>query len=112
MLEANNDWVIAEASTSNFNDERLNKRYKKLLSSFASSPNKSIPGTFKSWGETLSAYRFFNNADVSAEKILSPHNLATIERIKQESIVLIPQDTSEIDFSKRQSITGMGYLGD
>lgn len=112
MLEANNDWVIAETNTSNFNDERLHKRYKKLLGSFASSPNKSIPGTFKSWGETLSAYRFFNNKDVSVEGILSPHKLATIERIKQESIVLIPQDTSEIDFSKRQAITGMGYLGD
>ncbi len=112
MLEVNNDWVIAETHTSNFNDKRLNKRYKKLLGNFASSPNKSIPGAFKSWGETLSAYRFFNNKEVSVEGILSSHTLATIERIKQEPLVLMPQDTSEIDFSKRQAITGMGYLGD
>lgn len=112
MPEANTDWVIAETTASNFNDERLNKRYQKLLSRFASSPNKSIPGTFKSWGETISAYRFFNNQRVSVENILSPHQLATLARIKQESVVLIPQDTSEIDFSKRQAIAGMGYLGD
>jgi hypothetical protein len=105
-------WVITETSTSSFGDERLNKRYKKLLNSFTSSPNKSIPGTFKSWGETLAAYRFLNNQKVNQADILSPHKKATIERIKKESLVLIPQDTSTIDFSKRQPISGMGYLND
>ena len=58
MQDANNDWVIAESSTSNVTDERLNKRYKKLLNSLGSTPNNSIPGTFKRWGETIAAYRF------------------------------------------------------
>lgn len=111
MQEANN-WVVVETNRSNFSDDRLNKRYKKLLSSCAAAPNKSIPSTFKSWGETIAAYRFFNNEEVSEQEILSPHKNATIERIKKEPIVLIPQDTSSIDFSKRQSIDGMGYLND
>lgn len=112
MREATSDWVIAETSGSNFNDERLNKRYRKLLNSLGSAPNKSISGTFKSWGETIAAYRFFNNEDVNEAEILSPHKEATIERIKKESLVLVPQDTSTIDFSKRQAIEGMGYLND
>ncbi len=78
----------------------------------SSSPKKSIPGTFKGWGETIAAYRFFNNENVSAAKILSPHKEATIERIKKASLVLVLQDTSTIDFSKRQPIDGMGYLND
>lgn len=110
MQEAN--WLGIETKTANFSDNRLNTRYGKLLSSCAGSPHKSIPNTFKSWGETIAAYRFFNNENVTEQDILSPHKDATIERIKQESIVLIPQDTSTIDFSNRQSIKGMGYLND
>jgi len=112
MEEGINGWVISETSRSNFKDERLNKRYKKLLLSLGDWPNKSIAGAFKSWGETIAAYRFFNNKEVNEEDILLPHKEATIERIKKESLVLIPQDTSTIDFSKRQAIEGMGYLND
>lgn len=112
MMDTTSDWVIAESCGVNFNDARLNRRYEKLLSSFASAPNKSIPGAFKSWGETIAAYRFFNNDNVDKDKILSPHKKATLERIKKEPIVLIPQDTTTIDFAKRQPIEGMGYIND
>lgn len=112
MQEVYTDWVIDETKASDFVDERLNKRFKKLLSCFASSPNKSIPSTFKSWGETIAAYRFFNHEEVNEHDILSSHKMATMERIKKEPLVLIPQDTSTIDFSARQPIEGMGYLSD
>jgi hypothetical protein len=80
MLEINNDWVIVETNTSNFNDKRLDKRYKKLLGNFASSPNKSIPGTFKSWGETLSAYRFFNNKEFTQGFYIHPSMAITPDK--------------------------------
>ena len=73
-------------------------------------PTKSIPGTFKSWGEIIAAYRFCNHEDVTDSKILAPHRETTLERIKDEEIVLIPQDTTEIDFTDRKRIVGMGYL--
>lgn len=105
------NWIIEETQSANFGDKRLNKRYGHLLNSFASAPNKSIPGAFKSWKETIAAYRFFNNENVTSNEIISPHREATLERIKKEKVVLIPQDTTEIDFSGRKSISGMGYLG-
>lgn len=109
MQEALN-WIVEETKTANFGDKRLNRRYGNLLNSLASAPNKSIPGSCKSWNETIAAYRFFNHEDVTAEEILFPHKEATIERIKKEKIVLVPQDTTEIDFSGRKPISGMGYL--
>lgn len=112
MQEASVNWVLDESKTAEFGDKRLNKRFKKLLNDFGSSPNKSVPATFKTWGETIAAYRFFNNEEVNEQVILSSHQAATIERIKREKIVLIPQDTSTIDFSKRTNIDGMGYLND
>jgi len=103
-------WVVEETRSANFGDVRLNKRFGEILNSFGSSPNKSIPGSMKSWTETIAAYRFLNNEDVDSNKILSPHTEATLERIKKEKIVLLPQDTTEIDFTGRKSINGMGYL--
>jgi hypothetical protein len=94
-----NNWVIEETKTAHFTDERLNKRYASLLDSFTKSPDKSIPGACKTWKETLAAYRFFNHEDITPKEILAPHYEATLERIKKEKIVLIPQDTTEIDFS-------------
>lgn len=110
MQDASN-WIIEETKSANFGDQRLNKRYGDLLNSFASSPNKSIPGSCKSWNETIAAYRFFNHENITSSEILAPHRDATLERIRKEKIVLIPQDTTEIDFSGRKPIEGMGYLG-
>lgn len=103
-------WIIKETQGADFGDKRLNKRYGDILSGLLSSPNESIPTTFQSWNETLGAYRFFNHANVTPETILLPHAGATLERIKAEKIVLIPQDTTEIDFTGRKSMSGMGYL--
>jgi len=107
-----NNWVIEETKKAHFSDKRLEKRFINLLDSFAKSPEKSIPETCKTWKETLAAYRFFNNEEVTEKEILNPHYEATLERIRKEKIVLIPQDTTEIDFSGRKNLEGMGYLGD
>jgi len=109
MQETN--WVIEETRTAHFTDERLKKRYLSLLDSFTQSPNKSIPGACKTWKETLAAYRFFNHEDITPKEILSPHYEATLGRIKKEKVVLIPQDTTEIDFSGRKTLD-VGYLKD
>jgi hypothetical protein len=107
-----NNWVVEEAKTAYFTDERLRRRYIGLLDSLAKSPDKSIPGACKTWKETLAAYRFFNHEDITPKEILTPHYEATLERIKKEKIVLIPQDTTEIDFSGRKNLEDIGYLND
>lgn len=109
MVDVQN-WVIEETKSVSFGDTRLNKRFGDILNSFAGSPSKSIPGSMKSWGETIAAYRFLNNENVTYDQILSPHKNASVDRIKNEKIVLMLQDTTEIDFTGRKSIKGMGYL--
>lgn len=106
------DWIIKETEFANFGDKRLNKRYGSIINEMLLSPTNTIPTTFRSWSETLAAYRFYNHDKVNPEQILSPHANATLERIKSEKIVLIPQDTTEIDFTGRKELSGMGYLSD
>ncbi len=104
------DWVLEEIAGADIGDERLNKRLGNLLETFANNPNKTIPAACNGWSETSAAYRFFDNEQVTSEKILLPHKEATIKRIRQEAVVLIIQDTSEIDYTHRDFIEGMGPL--
>ena len=103
-------WAIEESKLSDFGDVRLNNRFTNILNNLGNSPNYSLPIACKGWKETLAAYRFINNEKVSADKIIHPHSSATLERIKEENTVLILQDTTEIDFTGRDSLADMGYL--
>lgn len=110
MQESLRKWSIEETAEADLGDARLNKRLGNLLDILGTNPNKTIPAACNGWSETLAAYRFFDNELVTPEKILFPHKEASIKRIKKEAVVLIIQDTSEIDYSHRDDIEGMGPL--
>lgn len=104
------DWVVAETSSADLGDERLNRRLELVLRRLADQPEKSIPGASRGWSETQAAYRFFNNEKVTAEKVLSPHREATLQRVRQHPVVLCVEDTSELDFTSRPKTEGLGPL--
>ena len=58
---------------------------------------ESIPGGCRDWAETKAAYRFFENESVTAKKVIKPHGLATISRIKAHPVVLLIQDMTTPD---------------
>jgi hypothetical protein len=76
-------------------DMRLNRRSVKVLERLAAQPQASVNAACQGWGETMAAYRLFDHAEVSPEKILAPHQDATRERIRKQSTVPIVQDTTE-----------------
>ena len=92
------NWVEDEMKTINLGDESLNNRLKSLLNALSQSPLESIPVACGGWAETKAAYRFFDNKNVTAEKVLSPHIASSLERIKQHAIVLLIQDTTTLNF--------------
>lgn len=90
------NWIHNEVQTAHFGDARLDARMKKILCDLGNKPNYSIPQACGGWAETIATYRFFNNSKVTYEQILQPHYDATLERIKQQPVVLLPQDTTDI----------------
>ncbi|SCY16734.1 Transposase DNA-binding, partial [Legionella israelensis DSM 19235] len=82
------DWIDHEYGSVNIGDQRLNKRAKELLKRFSDKPTSSIPESCKGWSETKAAYRFFENNTVTAKKIIKPHRIATLKRIKEHPIIL------------------------
>jgi len=104
------NWILQEFESINLGDQRLNYRTKKILSQFSKEPLSTIPTACKGWKETKSAYRYFDNKQVSSDKILEPHKAATIKRVKQNGRVLVIQDTTTLDYSNQNFKQGIGPL--
>ena len=80
-------------------DERLNKRSFQIIEALAANPEASINAACDGWNETIAAYRFFDNASVTPDQTLEPHYAATKRRLREYPVVLIVQDTTELDFT-------------
>jgi hypothetical protein len=81
-------------------DKRLDKRSAQVMEALAANPEASVNGACDTWGDTLAAYRLFNNPAVEPAKILKPQVDATRRRMQEHPVVLVVQDTTELDFTK------------
>jgi len=105
------DWAREELSAMELGDERLDTRSVELLSALGKQPNLSIPAACKGRAEVKAAYAFFDNSKVTFEKVLEPHYARTRERMAEQDVVLLVQDTTEIDVTRpEQDVVGAGDL--
>ncbi len=102
------NWAEAEFGTVRFYDERLKKRLHVLAQDFYNNPEANIPEACGSKARTMAAYRFFQNKAVSMDVLLTPHIEATIERSKEQAVVLAPQDTTTLDYNTHFLTEGLG----
>lgn len=79
------------------------------METMAATPTASVPKTCNGWGETIAAYRFFDNANVDWQAILEPHWQQTEQRMADQAVVLCLQDTTELDFNGQRA-RGLGPL--
>ena len=93
-------WIEVEMSGLNLGDARRDDRACFLLDQFSQNPLGSLTATFNGWAETQAAYRFFDNSRVTPDQIMLPHRQATIDRACQFGVVLIQQDTTELDMNR------------
>ncbi len=92
---------------------RRNQRCKLVMKRLAVDPQASINAACDGPSEMVSATRFFNNKAVREEDILAPHRQATLRRMKQEPVVLVIQDTTELDLTyEKLVVQGTGPLND
>jgi hypothetical protein len=92
---------------------KLQKRFKKVVDAMSSKPSLKFPAGCKGNAEAKAAYRFLDNEHVTFPVILKPHQDATLARIRAQAVVLIPQDTTELDLTRPHEImTGAGPLNE
>lgn len=104
-------WVINEMKSADLRDKRLNRRLMAVLSALGERPTASIPAACGGYDEMVAAYRFFDNEKVTYERVLAPHAEQTLKRVAAQPVVLLTQDTTELDFTRPQhQMTGAGSL--
>jgi hypothetical protein len=105
------DWVVEELLEADFGDVRLTDRMMCLVEMLSARPEASVPVACGKTAATKAAYRFWSNPAVSPQGILEPHVKQTARRASEHSVVLVAQDTTEINLTGHQKTTGLGYLG-
>jgi len=103
-------WAWEEMRTSLLPDPRLDLRLARIIDGFVKHPEASCTEALGRAG-AKAAYRFWNNDRVRAEEVLAPHAEQTVQRSMAYPVVLVAQDTSEINLTNHPATQGMGYLG-
>lgn len=103
-------WAGSELAGAELGDERRALRLMRMVERFVERAEQSLPHGLGSWAETKAAYRFFENDQIAWSKILEPHRACTVRRAAGEPIVLVAQDTTEINLTPHQATQGLGYL--
>jgi hypothetical protein len=109
-----NEWAKREMENVNLSDKRLNDRLTKVLSMLGEKPHLSIPAALNGGhNEVTAAYHLFDNSKASFGNILESHIDATYERVAQQKVVIVAQDTTELDLTKPElKVVGAGPLDD
>ena len=104
-------WARDEMKDVQLNDKRLNKRLVEVLSQLGGRPTSSIPAACGGYAETAAAYRFFDNKKTNFDNVLQPHIEATRRRMAERDVVLLVQDTTEVDLTRpAEQVAGAGPL--
>src|SRR5271155_5039859 len=102
-------WVVEEMKTANLSDKRPDKRLCEVVSHLSARPTASIPAACGGFAEMAATYRLFENKRVCLDNVLQPHIDATRIRIAAQPVVIVAQDTSELDLTRpQQQVRGAG----
>jgi hypothetical protein len=111
---AQEDWCAHELAGLALGDVRLDRRAVQVLEARWNQPQASFYGSFPSWTPAKGAYGLIEHEspDISLQSLLRPHTEATQARMAAEPLVLLPQDTTGLNYTGLKKTTGLGPLGE
>jgi len=111
MSSSTPEWVAEELSSLDLGDQRRNNRTRLMVQRFADRPGGSIPSMCADDAEAKAAYRLLSNEAVEPQAIRDALQNACVGRIDGLDTVLVPQDTTFLDFTSHPETTGLGPTG-
>jgi hypothetical protein len=111
---AQRDWCAWELRYLELGDRRRQARAGAILQARWEQPQASFYGSFSSWGAAKGAYTLIEHPspDLSLSGLLASHQEQTQARMAAEALVLLPQDTTSLNYSGLEQTTGLGSLGE
>jgi hypothetical protein len=100
-----------EFAAVDFNEERLEKRFRRTMETLLRQPEKSIYGSSANRAEAKAIYNMVGNEKLEKREILDAHRAATIRRMEGHPVILAVQDTTSVNYESQQEMEGNGYIG-
>src|SRR6266516_3272561 len=110
LLDAKS-WAERTFGGVQLHDLRRTRRAVQAESLLAENPLGSLPAQMHTWKETKALYRLLDEPDVTFAALMQPHFQQTREQATSAPVVLLVQDTTDIDLSHRRKISGVGHIG-
>ena len=104
-------WAERTFGRVQLHDLRRTRRAVQAATKLAENPLGSLPAQMRTWKETKALYRLLDEPDVNFAALIQPHLHQTREQANASPVVLLVQDTTDIDLSHRRKISGVGQIG-
>lgn len=104
-------WAEAQFAGAKLTDIRRVARVKKIAEAMAVHPGRSIPRLCRSPYAVKATYNLFKHVDATPENIQAGHRALVREAIRQPGVYLLLEDTTELSWSGKQAIAGLGPIG-
>jgi hypothetical protein len=103
-------WAEPPFAAADLGDRRRTRRLVEAAAPIAAHPEKSFPQVFD-WNGLRGFYRLCDQPQATAEAVLRPHGERTRQDRGRPALVLILHDATELDFSRRPHLRGVGPIG-
>ena len=105
-------WAAEEMAGLDLGDKRLQARAVKVLQGRWNHPEKSYAQSFEGWAQVHGTYRLLAHPCVQIDlpALLAGHKERTLERMAAESLVLLPQDTTSLNYGGLKQTQGLGKI--
>lgn len=103
-------WAEEELRTMETRDVRRPRRLAVILETLVRRPGRSLPQTFRSKAELNATYYALSSEHILPEEILASHRNATVARLQVHPLVIVPNDTTSLDYTTHESVFGLGHL--
>lgn len=91
---------------------RLTARAVAMGAKMAAHPEASLPEQMQSPAALKGAYRLLDHACVTLERLVAPHCQETLKAAGELALVLMVEDTTELDYTHHPHTQGLGPIGD
>src|SRR5215472_266758 len=104
-------WAEEQFAGAQLTDVRRVARVKTIAEAMASQPGRSIPQLCRSRYAVKATYNFFKHEEATPDNIQAGHRAVVLQKMRQPGVYLFLEDTTELSWSGKQAIAGLGPIG-
>lgn len=104
-------WAEKHFAEVDLGEVRRNQRTVTIAAAMAANPDKSIPKMFIHCYDIKAAYNFFRHPEATPDNLQLAHREAVLEQMRLPGRYLLLEDSSEMSWSGKLPIPGLGPIG-